>query len=363
MAIKNLFHSTIEKFRKDILNGKLSFGSLLPPEKELAESLKVSRPTIAKVYNALQTEGLIKKRPGFGTTVVYNKDKKHFTFGLLLPGSGESEIFRVINDQFLVLEKEMNFNCLWDGTIANNADVRQDIILKVCQSYAEKKIDGVFCSPIERTNKANQINQTICKIFDSQNIPLILIDRDISSSTDRSKYDIIGLDNFHASYTVVEHIIKSGCEKIFFFHRRDSASSVYNRIAGCLLACFDNGIPFTQENIINGDPSDFDLVKKIKILSGKTGIVCANDSTAAVLMSTLVKSGVRVAEEFLIAGFDDMKYAKNLHVPLTSYRQPLVDIVKLSYEMMLSRIANPNKAAVNISLSGKLIIRESTKFI
>jgi GntR family transcriptional regulator of arabinose operon len=314
------------------------------------------------VYNALQNEGLVKKRPGYGTTVVFNKDKKRFTFGLLLSGSGESEIFGIINDQFLLLEKEKDFNCLWDGTIANNAEMRQNIALQICQSYVDKKVDGVFFSPLERTHKAVHLNETICKVFDSKNIPLVLIDRDIASFPNRSKYDLVGIDNFHAGYIMTEHLIKGGCEKINFFHRKDSASSVNLRIAGCRSACFDSGISFSDENIIAGEPSDAELVGKMKILPKKTGVLCANDSTAAILMSTLNKLGNPVSIDILIAGFDDMKYAKHLQVQLTSYRQPLPDIVRNSYEMMLSRISNPNQAAVNIHLTGKLIVRESTRF-
>jgi DNA-binding LacI/PurR family transcriptional regulator len=260
------------------------------------------------------------------------------------------------------LEKEKDFNCLWDGTIANNAEMRQNIALQISQSYIEKKVDGVFFSPLERTQKAVHLNETICKVFDSKNIPLVLIDRDITSFPDRSKYDIVGIDNFHAGYIMTEHLIKGGCDRIFFFHRKDSASSVNIRIAGCRSACFDAGITFSYENIIAGEPSDTDIVGKMKILPKKTGVLCANDSTAAILMSTLHKLGSPVTTDTLIAGFDDMKYAKHLQVPLTSYRQPLLDIVRNSYEMMLSRISNPNQAAVNIHLTGKLVLRESTKF-
>jgi GntR family transcriptional regulator of arabinose operon len=363
MASKNLFHNTIEKFRKEIINGKLPFGSLLPPEKELAESMKVSRPTIAKVYNALQNDGLVKKRPGYGTTVVFNKDKKRFTFGLLLPGSGESEIFGIINDQFLLLEKEKDFNCLWEGTIANNAEMRQNIVLQICQSYIDKQVDGVFFSPLERTHKAVHLNETICKFFDSNNIPIVLIDRDITAFPNRSKYDIVGIDNFHAGYIMTEHLLKMGSEILYFFHRKDSASSVNIRIAGCRSACFDAGVSFSSDNIIAGEPSDTELVAKMKIVPKKTGVLCANDSTAALLMSTLNILGNTVATKTLIAGFDDMKFAKHLQVPLTSYRQPLPDIVRNSYEMILSRISNPCQAAVNIHLTGKLIVRESTKFM
>jgi GntR family transcriptional regulator, arabinose operon transcriptional repressor len=363
MASKNLFHDTIEKFRDEIIHGKLIYGNLLPPESELAKAMKVSRPTIAKVYNALQSEGLVRKRPGYGTTVVFNKDKKRYTFGLLMPGSGESEIFGIINDHFLVLEKEKDFNCLWDGTIANNAEMRQNTVLQICVSYLEKKVDGIFFSPLEMNQKAVHLNEAICKMFDAKNVPIVLIDRDIAPFPNRSKYDIVGIDNFHAGYIMTEHLIKQGCRNIYFFQRKDSASNVNIRLAGCRTACFDAGIPFNHENVITGEPSDGELVKKIRIIPKKTGILCCNDSTAAVLMSSLARQGSIISVDLLIAGFDDMKYAKHLQVPLTSCRQPLPDIVRNSYEMILKRIANPNQAPVNIHLTGKLIMRESTRFV
>jgi GntR family transcriptional regulator of arabinose operon len=362
MASKNLFRETIEKYRKEILNGKLPYGTLLPPENHLAQEMQVSRPTIAKVYNALQSEGLVKKRPGYGTQIVFNKDKKHYTFGLLLPGSGETEIFSIINDQFLLLEKENNSTLLWDGTIANNAEMRQNIVIKICQSYIDRKVDGVFFSPLERTHHAHNLNETICKMFDMNHIPVILMDRDISPFPNRSAYDMVGIDNFQAGYLLTQHMIKEECEKIFFFHRKDSASTVDNRAAGCRMACFDAGIAFSKENIIIGEPSDTELVSTIKIIFGKTGILCANDSTAAVLMSTLSKLGRIVQADLIIAGFDDMKYSKLLQVPLTTYRQPLMDIVRNSFLVMLRRIANPNLVPVNLNLIGKMIIRESTHF-
>src|SRR5690348_13041427 len=116
MATKRIL-DTITGFRNDILNGKYPYGTLLPTEKTLAAELQVSRPTVAKVYDTLKKEGLIKKTPGQGTSVVFNGDTKKYTFGLLLPGAGESEIFGAIHDHFLHIEKEKNIKLSWEGAI------------------------------------------------------------------------------------------------------------------------------------------------------------------------------------------------------------------------------------------------------
>jgi LacI family transcriptional regulator len=362
MAKKNSFIEIYEKIKSDILEGRTAYGAMLPSEKQLSDEMKVSRPTIAKVYNALQNEGLVKKRAGFGTMVIHSQTKKMYTFGLLLPGSGETEIFRIIIDQFIQMEKERDFSCLWEGTVANNAEVRKEIILRICHSYIERKVDGVFFSPLERTQRAIDLNQRICNLFDSNNIPVVLMDRDIFLFPRRSKFDLVGIDNYQAGYLMAEHLVLAGCKKIHFFCRRDSAYTVDMRISGCRTALMDSGIPFTSENIFVAEPNNMEVVRKIPITKGKTGIVCANDSTAAVLMSSLADIGVKTGRDLLMVGFDDMRYARNLQVPLTTFQQPCQDIGRISIEVMYNRLRNLNQPAATVSLSGQLIVRESSSF-
>jgi GntR family transcriptional regulator, arabinose operon transcriptional repressor len=362
MARKNSYLEIYDQLKREITEGKISMGSMLPPEKDLSEKLHVSRPTIAKVYNTLQSDGYVQRRAGYGTTVIFSSEKKLYTFGLLLPGSGETEIFRIIIDQFIQLEKEGNFTCFWEGTVANNADVRKEIILKVCKSYIDRKVDGVFFSPLERTNQANDLNLEICQLFVSKKIPVVLIDRDVYLFPDRSPFDLVGIDNFQAGYIMARHLLEAGCEHVYFFCRRNSAYTVDMRIAGCKAAMSDNNQNFPARNILVAEPNDLKLIKSLPVEKGKTGILCANDSTAAVLMSALTQAGIAVGRDVLIAGFDDMKYSKNLQVPLTTYRQPCQDIGRLSIDMMFNRLRNPNQPAVTISLNGKLVARESSVF-
>jgi len=358
--ISKKISDAVAKLRSDIVNGKMPFGTLLPTEKELGAQMGFSRPTIAKIYNALKKEGLVKKTPGQGTTVVYQSNQPGNCFGLLLPGAGESEIFGEIHDHFLNIEKEKQVKFLWDGAIANNAQMRQNSIFGITERYAAENVKGVFFAPLERTERATEINQQVCDYLDKKNIPLILIDRDVKIAPERSKYAVIGVDNFSAAYTMTRHLIEAGCEKIYFFRRKDSASSVDKRVAGVSKACFDFDIPFSKKQIITGEPSDVQLIKPLKIVPGKTGILCANDSTAAVIMSVLKQLGIKVPKDVLIAGFDDMKYGKVLQPSLTTYRQPLRDIVNFAYDMMVNH--TNKRLATDISLNGEVVARESTVF-
>ena len=63
-------HFATDTLRERILRGDLPAGSMLPPERELAESLGVSRLTLRSALASLATEGLIEKVHGAGNRVL-----------------------------------------------------------------------------------------------------------------------------------------------------------------------------------------------------------------------------------------------------------------------------------------------------
>lgn len=57
----------ISRFQDLIARGVLTFGSKLPSERELAEVLGVSRPTVRQALKAMQVLGIVRSRQGDGT--------------------------------------------------------------------------------------------------------------------------------------------------------------------------------------------------------------------------------------------------------------------------------------------------------
>lgn len=363
MEVKINYKTIYNALKEEIANGAFLAGSLLPTEQNLAQKYAVSRPTIAKVYNQLQDEGYIKKKKGLGTIVVHQHTTLVHTFGLLLPGAGESEIFSIINDQLLKQSESGKFNCLWEGATASSADIRRTLIETCCENYIKKKVDGVFFSPLERVPDAYEINLRICEDVQKAGIPLILIDRDVLKFPERSEFDIVSLDNFSAGCMMAQHMVDAGCEVIHYFYRPDSASSVKLRLSGVKDVVQKNGLQFTDSHVHCGNPDDAGFVKRIQIIPGKTGIICANDSTAAVLMSTLDAIGVKISFELLICGYDNMKYSQHLKHSLTTFRQPCEEIANVSIELMMRRVKNKNLVPVAVNLTGEIVPRESSVFM
>ncbi|MDR1719029.1 MAG: GntR family transcriptional regulator [Dysgonamonadaceae bacterium] len=360
---KNNYNSIYKDVKTRIIENDYPSGTLLPTESMLASEYAVSRPTIAKVYNQLQKEGLIKKTKGLGSVVLNHYTPGNITFGLLLPGAGESEIFSIINDQFLKQSESGKFNCLWEGATASDAEIRQTLIDSCCNNYIDKRVDGIFFAPIERVNNSADINLHICNKIKEANIPLILIDRDIKKLPERSDFDVIGLDNFSAGCIMAQHLIDAGCEVIYFFYRPDSATSVNMRLSGIRETVINNKLPFTEDHVYCADPSNLKQIQQIKVYSGKTGIICANDATAAILMSSLDAVNLKIRSDLLICGYDDMKYSSHLKYALTSFRQPCEEIANISIELMMLRVKKHLFSPVTIQLKGEIVPRESSVFI
>jgi GntR family transcriptional repressor for pyruvate dehydrogenase complex len=66
----NLSEEVADQLVSRILQGKLTFGEKLPPERDLARMLDVGRPTIREAIKALSVIGLVDVRPGEGTFIV-----------------------------------------------------------------------------------------------------------------------------------------------------------------------------------------------------------------------------------------------------------------------------------------------------
>ena len=70
MSNRRLFWRIVDSIESSIDSGMYTAGSRLPPERELAETFKVSRPTIREAIIALEVRGRIEVKTGSGVYVI-----------------------------------------------------------------------------------------------------------------------------------------------------------------------------------------------------------------------------------------------------------------------------------------------------
>jgi LacI family transcriptional regulator len=311
----------------------------------------------------LEDQGLIERRAGSGTYVRINhqRDTTSRILGLLVPGLASTEIFQIICGEIASLARVNEYGLLWGGS--TNPRVDNDASLKhaeeICGQFSERKICGVFFAPAELQSGQEQANSRLAESLREAGIPVVLMDRDLLEFPKRSDFDLVGIDNMAGGHMVAEHLIKMGCRKIFFVARPLSAATVDARIAGVREALVRHRLDPDPDWIRTGDPSDLKFVRSLVAGRQADAFICANDDTAAVLMRSMETQGVHTPRDVRGVGFDDVKYATLVSVPLTTIHQPCRDIAIMAFRTMMERLAEPTLPPRSITLTPHLVVRES----
>jgi DNA-binding LacI/PurR family transcriptional regulator len=203
------------------------------------------------------------------------------------------------------------------------------------------------------------LNQSVMKAFENAGVPVVLIDRDIVGFPERSHHDLIGIDNFRAGYIMARHLLSLYGERIDFVVRPYSATTEIERVKGYQDALRHAGIEPSKKWVHYRDPRDKDYFAPL-VRDGKArNFVCGNDWTAVDLIDTLEELGYPVPASTHVVGFDDVKYARFLKTPLTTYRQPSADIAGVAVQALLDRIRTPDLPPRHVTLAGSLEVRSS----
>jgi len=347
----------------EIASGKYTDGGRLPSEVQLVKQFKVSRPTVARALRDLQAEGLVERRVGSGSYVRNAAPSLSGTrqLGLLIPGLGTTEIFEIICGELASLARVNDFTLMWGGSAhpRHDTDTSMEHAEELCEQFIERKVGGVFFAPYELMKGKEGANRTLAEKLRAAGIPVILLDRDLGSFPTRSDFDLVGIDNVAGGYLQAEHLVKLGARSIRFLARPLSAPTVDARIAGVREALFRNKLEPDPGWLQFGDPGDVKCARSLVAGGQADAVICANDFTAAELLQTLERIGCKVPKSVRVVGFDNVKYATLLSVPLTTIHQPCREIAIVAYRVMLERIADPTLPARYIQLSPHLVVRES----
>lgn len=340
----------------------LSVGHKLPGDVELGRRFGTSRLTVIRALRELVSENLVERRAGAGTFVGRVRDRQDAAatrhFGLLIPDLGEGEIFEPIC-QGMARAPECSHQALMWGKTSSHAKNKNQQAEELCRYFISRHVAGVFFAPVELVSHKDETNIRIASELEQAGIPVVLLDRCIFEFPNRSRHDLVGIDNRRESFRVTDYLLGLGCQRVGFVARPSSAPTVLGRLAGWREALAGRAIEIDREWPLWVDPCDVLAVKKWFRACRLDGIVCANDLTAAHLMQTLLGLGVDIPSEVRIVGFDDVKYASLLPVPLTTLRQPCQEIGAAAMAAMLERLAKPDMATRDILLGCELIVRQS----
>jgi DNA-binding LacI/PurR family transcriptional regulator len=352
------YRQIFDRLARDIASGKYAPGQKLPSEAALVRQFGASRITVGRAVRELKEQGHVQRIAGSGTYVRTRPKDAGALFGLLIPDLGETEIFEPICQGMASAPQASKHGLLWGRTDLAGA-TKEEQARSLCQQFVERQVEGVFFAPLEITSENNNTNKDIVKALDKAQIPVVLLDRCILPFPQRSRYDLVGINNRRAGYLATEHLLTHGCRHILFVADMSVTSTVEARIVGFREALLSHGHN-VEPHLVQclASIGNATLEKMLKNLRPE-GFVCVNDRTAGRLMQNLLSLGHRIPRDFKIVGIDDVEYAKLLPVPLTTIHQPCREIGQAAMAAMLDRIRDPNMLARDILLDCRLVVRAS----
>ena len=350
---ENKFSVIFDLLKADILAGKHAGGKPIPSAPALMRRFGVARATAVAALKELERHGLVTSRRGKGTFPAER------TVGLILPGVAYSEFFLPILSGLSRRCQEAGYGLLFGDAYSDDAVSRAAQAKALAEDFARKRVSGVIFQPVALLNNGQEVNAEIVSIFDAAKIPAVLIDNDVVMPPERSRYDLVGINNFEAGRRIGAHLAAAGARRICFLMHANCAASIRLRCDGVISAARETRR--ARVLVLDSEPDDASAVRKFVAQAKPDAFVCGNDKTAARLRQTLARLGKKVPEDIMLAGFDDVQIASVMTPQLTTIRQPAGGIAEAAFAALVERMRSPRLPPREILLPAPLVVRESTR--
>lgn len=119
----------------------------------------------------------------------------------------------------------------------------------------------------------------------------------------------------------------------------------------CLPEEYIRSTPYEQE------PTRRAVRELLRLPQPPTAIFAAADIQAMGVLKVAQEYGLKVPDDLAVIGFDDLEMAD--YVGLTTIRQPLDDSGRIAAELLLSRLADPDRPVQHVQLPLTVIDRET----
>ncbi|CEK15158.1 LacI family DNA-binding transcriptional regulator [Chthonomonas calidirosea] len=202
-------------------------------------------------------------------------------------------------------------------------------------------------------------NPTVIDELLAREVPFVLV----NYMTDRKDVTCIDVDNVSAARRAVNYLIEMGHKKIAIFCGHDSTDSTHERLTGYRQALMEAGLPICEKWIFPGKYfEEFGYHQAERLLAlpqaeRPTAVFCSNDELAIGALKAFAEHGVKVPEEISLIGFDDIITASTIQPPLTTMRQPLVEIGARATELLLEQIEHKRAPGIKELMPTELVIR------
>jgi LacI family transcriptional regulator, fructose operon transcriptional repressor len=320
---------------KDV--AKLAGVSVASVSRVLAGLPVVSEPTRQRVFEAVK---VLDYRPDL--TARRLRSRRSDTIGLLVSDIRNSfftEVSRAVED--VAFAHQMS-------VILCNTDENPDKEATCLNLMADEKVSGVILSP----------SLHLLSHFSPADygFPVVLVDRYERGIA----ADAVVLDNFDAAYRLTEHLIGNGHRQIVFVYGAESATG-RQRLEGHRAAMASHRLAVQAQGVRPmADQAREAVLEVLRRAPLPQAVIASSGLILLGITEALRETSLVVPQDIALAGFDNMPWTRLVEPGLTVISQPTYEIGREAIEMLLQRIAAPDKTPRQLVLRGDLVARGSS---
>jgi LacI family transcriptional regulator len=220
----------------------------------------------------------------------------------------------------------------------------------------QQRVQGILITPIDS-------EATVLEQIARRGTPVVVVDRT------RQGADLcsVSVDDTRGGRLAVEHLVDHGHNRIAFVGGPTSIGQVRDRIDGARSAWAAAGrgpdalvhIPTDALTVTDGASAGERLVG-LAARRRPTAVFCANDLLALGVLRAALHAGLQVPDDLAIVGYDDIDFVAAAAIPLTSVRQPRLDLGRTAAALVIDEATNAAHEHQQVVFEPDLVARAST---
>jgi DNA-binding LacI/PurR family transcriptional regulator len=344
------YSQLVEQFRQQVQSGALKPGDRLPSYTEMRTQYGVSRPTMDKVLELLESEGAIVREPRRGVFIAEPKRQEKRSIigfaGFSRDAGKHPYTVHMLEGVYEVAERE-----------------DMEILLLGRNAMVEwERVDAILISD-------TLPNAWLSKLPPGMPHVVLMTDPQVAPS--------VVADDRRGVYDAVQYLLSLGHRRIGYILSSVDHPINIARVTGYREALQAAGVapdPQWLRLFPYGIPYTSFLDKGLHVMRqwiqddwknlGCTALLAHNDDTAIGAIQALGEAGFSVPRDVSVIGFDGTEISQFFSPRLTSVEVPLRNISALGTEMLLRQIRQHTTSAdikpEHIVVPTRLVVREST---
>jgi DNA-binding LacI/PurR family transcriptional regulator len=203
------------------------------------------------------------------------------------------------------------------------------------------------------------LSSTAAVKLERAGIDVVLFNRYEKSSKSSAVY----CDNYLAAKQIALYLVETGHQFFAFISGPINTSTSLDRLRGFEEVLkekritkfvvqpgnytYEGGFKATQELLANHRNVDC--------------VFCVNDITAIGAMDAIRTFGLKIPDDISVVGFDNIRPSGWTPYLLTTWEQPLEDMVTSTVEIILDKINNDSKGRQILQMKGQMIVRNTVR--